>query len=92
MSTKELKRKANENIDECKLRKAKIETSFGPAIKINATEIARPYREEVKTLIKEKFNKNPPKLVGLLANDDKAARSYAGRRVRESEGVRKRRR
>jgi len=47
--------------------------------KINATSIAKPFREDVKAQIAElkKAGIDAPLLVGLLANNDPAAKQYA---------------
>lgn len=45
--------------------------------KIDAGVISEPYREEVSAYIKEQMGGVGPKLLGLLANSDPAARKYA---------------
>ena len=46
-------------------------------VKILATQIAEPFRAEIRDIIKAKYAAKPPLLVGLLGNDDPAARKYA---------------
>jgi len=41
---------------------------LGPAVKIDVTEIAKPYREEVRAAIRDKCGGVGPKLVAFLAN------------------------
>lgn len=41
---------------------------LGPAVKIDVTEIAKPYREEVRVAIRDKCGGVGPKLVAFLAN------------------------
>jgi hypothetical protein len=43
-------------------------TELGPAVKIDVTEIAKPYREEVRAAIRDKCGGVGPKLVAFLAN------------------------
>ena len=45
--------------------------------KISSVSIAKPFREGIRQTIIEKYGGVGPKLVGFLANDDPAARSYA---------------
>ena len=45
--------------------------------KVLAAEIAEPFRAEIRTTITERYGDRPPKLVGLLGNDDFGARKYA---------------
>ncbi|GAB5035683.1 methylenetetrahydrofolate dehydrogenase [Nannochloropsis oceanica] len=62
----------------------------GPAVKIDVTEIAKPYREEVRTAIRDKCGGVGPKLVAFLANTDPYARQYAEwtGRACEADGIR----
>lgn len=48
-----------------------------PAKKIDAQDIAEPFRQEVRDYIKEKLGGVGPRFVGILANSDPAARKYA---------------
>merc|ERR1740139_150884 len=61
-------------------------------MKLNAADIAKPFRDEVKVEIEQlrKRNIEPPLLVGLLANNDPAAAKYAEwtRKTFESDGIR----
>lgn len=41
---------------------------LGPAVKIDVTEIAKPYRDEVRAAIRDKCGGVGPKLVAFLAN------------------------
>lgn len=45
--------------------------------KVLAAEIAEPFRAEIRETIAQRYGDAPPKLVGLLGNDDFAARKYA---------------
>lgn len=45
--------------------------------KIDAGLIAAPFNDAVRSYITKELNGKGPKLVGFLANDDKAARKYA---------------
>ena len=45
--------------------------------KVLAAEIAEPFRTEIRETIRSKYPGKPPKLVGLLGNDDFGARKYA---------------
>jgi len=45
--------------------------------KISAKAASEPYREEIRSAIENNYGTRPPKLLGLLANDDPAAKSYA---------------
>eukprot|EP00927_Polykrikos_kofoidii_P071043 TRINITY_DN6737_c0_g1_i1.p1 TRINITY_DN6737_c0_g1~~TRINITY_DN6737_c0_g1_i1.p1 ORF type:complete len:366 (+),score=63.18 TRINITY_DN6737_c0_g1_i1:67-1098(+) len=47
------------------------------ARKVLADEIASPFRTEIRDIIAQKYGGVGPKLVGLLANNDPAARKYA---------------
>jgi methylenetetrahydrofolate dehydrogenase (NAD+) len=52
-------------------------TAPPPGRKILASEIAEPFRAEIRAAIASRYAGAPPKLVGLLGNDDPAARKYA---------------
>ena len=52
-------------------------TAPPPGRKILASEIAEPFRAEIRAAIASRYADAPPKLVGLLGNDDPAARKYA---------------
>jgi hypothetical protein len=41
---------------------------LGPAVKVDVTEIAKPYREEVRAIIHDRYGGVGPKLVAFLAN------------------------
>eukprot|EP00611_Tribonema_gayanum_P016613 TRINITY_DN29009_c0_g1_i1.p2 TRINITY_DN29009_c0_g1~~TRINITY_DN29009_c0_g1_i1.p2 ORF type:complete len:337 (-),score=118.05 TRINITY_DN29009_c0_g1_i1:308-1318(-) len=56
---------------------AVVTEDLPPGEKIDAALIAEPFREEVKTYIQEKLGGVGPKMVGLLANNDPAAKKYA---------------
>jgi methylenetetrahydrofolate dehydrogenase (NAD+) len=43
-------------------------TALPPAVKIDVTAIAQPFRDEVRTAISEKYGGVGPRLVGFLAN------------------------
>ncbi len=43
-------------------------SSLPPAVKIDVTEIATPYREDVRRAIRERYGGVGPKLVAFLAN------------------------
>ena len=45
--------------------------------KVLAAEIAEPFRTEIRETIRSKYPGKPPKLVGLLGNDDFGAKKYA---------------
>ncbi|KAL7530577.1 hypothetical protein ACHAXR_003573 [Thalassiosira sp. AJA248-18] len=72
---------------------SKTETNHAPgAQKIDAGSIAKPFREEVRTQVQKLKDSgiDAPLLVGLLANNDPAARKYAewtGRACR-ADGIR----
>lgn len=44
------------------------ETTLPPAIKIDVTDVAQPYRDEVKKTIQTVYGGIGPKLVAFLAN------------------------
>lgn len=44
------------------------ETTLPPAIKIDVTDVAQPYRDEVKKTIQTVYGGVGPKLVAFLAN------------------------
>lgn len=60
------------------------------ATKINAQDIAEPFREEVREYIKTQLGGVGPRFVGILANTDPAARKYADwtRRACTKDGIR----
>lgn len=47
---------------------AEAAAELPPAVKIDVTEIASPYREEVRNAIQTKYGGVGPKLVAFLAN------------------------
>lgn len=61
-----------------------------PAAQVKSATIAAPYRQKLQRIISEKYGGRGPKLVGFLANNDPAARSYAQWTARacEADGIR----
>lgn len=60
------------------------------AAKISSVRIAKPFRAAIRAAIDEKYGGVGPKLVGFLANDDPAAKSYANwtKKACEADGIR----
>jgi hypothetical protein len=53
-------------------------SALPPAVKIDVTEIATPFREEVRRAIRERYGGVGPKLVAFLANTVRGLWSSCG--------------
>ena len=69
---------------------ASVSSKAAGGTKISSVSIAKPFRDAIKRAISEKYGGVGPKLVGFLANDDPAARSYAQwtKKACEADGIR----
>ncbi|EDQ88718.1 uncharacterized protein MONBRDRAFT_25962 [Monosiga brevicollis MX1] len=47
------------------------------ALRVNVTKIAEPFREHIRHMTTARYETARPKLLGILANDDPAAKKYA---------------